>query len=239
MLKVKGVRRSRLLVAYTVAPPLYLTEERGQRLFEALVGEHSGLIATPPFIVEDQQVVFVRARSAGRALEPVCQLMNDSVQITLQNPAEDELAEFPSLVEDVYAQVRELYNVKRVCRAGRVDNKGYVLADEEADTRSIIRDSVTKLTPGEAVEVQLQFSQRDGDYNINLSLVPALTAGVKSAAQPPPHDVILTGSDVNNWDTEGDVSWDEVKKILERSARHADEEVPQFLREHLGIDAQS
>lgn len=239
MLQVKDVRISRLLVAYTVVPPLYLSAERARRLFEQLLAGFPDLVGTPPFILEDQGVTFVRAARPGRPPEPICQLMNDSVQVTLQDPDPKDVAALTPLLRVVYNSVREIYQVQRVCRAGRVDNRGYVMADASEDTRTIVRDGLTKLTAEQATDVQLQFSRRDGPYNVNLGVVPASSSGSKADAESPVRDVILTGSDVNNWYIGDDVPWDKVEEILTRGAQHADEEVPQFLREQLGVDAPS
>ena len=239
MRQVKDVRTSRLLVAYTFAPPLYLSAERGRRLFEGLLGSFPELVGTPPLIIEDQQALFLRAAPPGRPPEPLCQLVNDSIQVSLQNPDPNQVMEFAPLLKRVYELLRDIYQVQRVCRAGRVHNKGYVMADGKEDARAMVRDLLTKLAAEQAAAVQLQFSRRDGPYNVNLSIVPASTSVSNVGDELPLHDVILTGSDVNNWDVSGDVLWHQVEEILARGERHADEEVPQFLRDQLGVDAQS
>ncbi len=238
MRQVKEVRTSRLLVVYTVQPPLYLSAQRGRQLSDTLVDEFPQLLGSP-LIAEDQFVTLLRTASPDRLPEPVCQIATDSVQVALQNPSQADMKQLLPLLRRVYDLVREIYHVQRVCRAGRVHNKGYVIADEGEDARKIVRDCLTKLTSEQATDCQVQFSRRDGPYNVNLSVVPASTSGSKADVELPVHDVLLTGSDVNNWDISGDVPWDKVEEILTRGAQHADEEVPQFLREQLGVDAPS
>ena len=238
MRKVKEVRTSRVLVVYNVQPPLYLSQQRGRRLCDALVEEFPELLGSP-LIAEDQFVTLLRAPSVGRAPEPVCHIANDSVNVTLSNPSEADLEQLGSLLRRVYDLVRDIYHVQRVLRAGRVHNKEYVLAEGEEDARAIVRECLTRLTAEQATDVQLQFSRRDGPYNVNLSVFPVPTSGSKADPEPPPHDLIVTGSDVNNWDVSGDVPWDKVEVILTRGAQHANVEVPQFLRDQLHVDAQS
>jgi len=239
MRQVKEVRRSRLLVAYNVVPALYLTAERGREMFETLLGEFPELIGLPPVIMENQGATFLRTARPNRPPEALCQLLSDSVQVTLQDPSPVDVETLPRFLQKVYELVRNVYGVQRVSRAGRVDNRGYVLAEGAEDARKTVRECLTKLTVDQATDVQLQFTKRDGPYNVNFSVVPDASRGSKADADPPVHNVVLTGSDVNNWDVSGDVPWDKVQEILARGAKHADEEVPQFLRENLGIDTQS
>jgi len=230
---VREPKTTRLLIACTLVPAASIREDWTRSLFETLQDEFPQLLGTP-IIIPDRAASFLRPAAGGVEPRQVCQIAGDSVVVGADLPSEGDMDALPKLALRAFELARRIYHTERVARVGRVQLVSWTL-DPDGGSSELIRDGLTVLKPEEASDLELQITRRDGIFNVNLKLSPASSSDRPGPSGLPVRDVLLTQSDVNNWDTSGDVSGDLAGTILARGARHAQEEVPAFLRDKLRL----
>jgi len=237
MVAVRASGIGRLLVAFQVAPALSIREDWARKLFDTLQDEFPQFLGMP-LIERDQFATFLRPAREDVPAQAICQIVRQSVEVVLERPSPEEARAFPPFLHRLYQLSRQIFHIGRVSRVGRVQQTGYILDSDSDAARDALRDCLTKLSPEEADDVQLQFSVREDIFNVNLALRTAASSNEPGPAGLPFRDTLVAQSDVNNWDTSLDVDWTMAERVLTRGARHADEDVPAFLQVRLGLEVQ-
>jgi hypothetical protein len=234
MLRVTQTSVVRLALGLTVEPALYVSEARSRRVFEVLLDEFPQLAAVP-LVDQERMAVLLRPARGKRQATPVCQFLGNSVVVGMDMPTRDEIDVFLAFGGRVYELVRQVFHVGRVARAGRVESNSYTLEGEGNVAAEALRTSLTKLSADDALDLSVQFTRRDGPYNINLSLV---TGSSEDTGDPTTtlRNVVLAQSDVNNWDQSGDITWEQSEAIWQRGMEHAQQQVPAFLRDRVKLE---
>jgi hypothetical protein len=202
-------------------------------MFEALQDEFPRVLGQP-IIVPDRVATFLRPTVAGADPIQVCQIAGDNLVVGAEPPSDEDMDVLPQFALRLFELARATYHVAKVARIGRVEIAAWQL-DADAAAAEMIRTGLTTLRADEAADVEVQFTRREGPHNINLKLSPASSSSEPDSTGRPVRDIIITQSDVNNWDTRKDVTEDVAQGILERGARHAREEVPLFLRQRASL----
>jgi len=235
MTRVTHYQHTRLLIACTVVPSVPIREDWTRAMFEKLQDEFPDLLGTP-LIVRDQFATFLRPAVGNAPPAQICQIAADNLLVGADPLRPGDQDVLPNLALRLFELARDTYHIQRIARVGRVEVAGCVLEAASEGASAIIRSTLTKLEPGEAADVELQFTRREGPYNINLKLSSASSSSIPGPTGLPVRDVLVTQSDVNNWDMSGDISQELAQAIVERGKRHARDEVPALLRERMGLD---
>ena len=232
MVAVKEMRVRRLLIGFSVDPELSVREDWARSMFNALQDEFPQLLGTP-IILPDQAASFLTPAGEDSPAVQICHIARRNILVGSDDPSRDRMESIPSLARRVYEVSREMFHVGRVTRLGRVQVTSWLLNTEADDAAGVIRTGLTKLGADEAADVDLLFVKREESFNINLKLSTGSNSPQPTGQQL--LDLLIAQSDVNNWDVTGDVSWEDAQKIISRGAKHANEEVPTFFRERLGL----
>ena len=234
MARVKQHRVVRLLIACTVDQAVSIREDWTRSMFQRLQDEFPRLLGTP-LIVPDQAAAFLRPAEEGGRPAQLCEIRGNNLVVVAETPSSGDMQVLPGFALRLFDLARDTYHVERVARVGRVEVAAWTLDADGDAAPEVIRTGLTKLEPEEAADVELQFTKHEDMYNINLRLSTNLSSGEPGPTGPPKRDILLTQSDVNNWDVQGDVTRGVAEDILARGAKHAREEVPAFLRDRLSL----
>jgi hypothetical protein len=186
-------------------------------------------------IMRDQFAVFMRPANADGETTSICNIRGDNLTVVAESPNVEDLQDLPGFALRFLELAWGAYHVKRVARVGRVETVGWTL-EGDASAPNVIRAALIGLTEEEAQTVELKFTKRESEYNINLKFSTASAKGnADEGLELGRHEILVSQSDVNNWDIRGNVTLEAAKKILARGKVHASEEIPAFLRNKLGI----